>query len=179
MGAARRSTADSPIIATFKTRLAIAAGGTFSRKRGAHSVSHIACTSCGGPGISAMIRGLPSTTVSSHCPGAVPFAFGSTLAPCRMSACCELFSGIWMRRSAKRLYISATRLWSRFNSMPSAAATASRVRSSCVGPRPPMKIAMSARWIAVRAAEVRCSRLSPTMVLKATLMPNSLRRAVR
>jgi len=41
------------------------------------------------------------------------------------------------------------------------------------------KMTMSARVSAMRAALVRCSRESPTMVLKATTTPRSLRPSVR
>ncbi len=42
-----------------------------------------------------------------------------------------------------------------------------------MGPRPPEKITISAREYAVFAALVRCLKLSPTMVLKATSTPRS------
>ena len=53
------------------------------------------------------------------------------------SACFALFGGIAMRRAAKRLYIAARMSLSRCSRSPSAAPTASRVRSSSVGPSPP------------------------------------------
>jgi hypothetical protein len=99
---------------------------------------------------------------------------GQDLAPSMMSACLRLLSVMACagRRSAlrgRRLVEPSRRMLT-----PSASATASRLRSSSVGPRPPMTATMSARPSAVRTALTRSRLRSPTMVLKATATPISL-----
>ena len=99
--------------------------------------------------------------VCSHCPGAVPASSAAPSRPagCRLAAHCSPASGCGVRQIV--CTAAVTIAWSRFSEIPSAAATLSRVRSSCVGPRPPMKMAMSARPIAVRATAVRWSPVVP------------------
>ena len=70
--------------------------------------------SCGGPGSSTMICACRPSRLCSHCPGAVPRELGITSAPVMTSAWRALFSGIDRRRSAKRLYIAASRSLSRW-----------------------------------------------------------------
>ena len=160
-------------------RRAMCRSGSVAASRGLHSASYIGSSSLGGPGSRTTILRCRPTTVSMYCPGALPLAFGITSAPSITSAWRALFSGIDMRRAANRLYIAVRISASLRSPTPSAAAAASRVRSSSVGPSPPEKITMSARAIAIRAAPVRSSRLSPTMVLNATETPSSFSRAVR
>src|ERR1700733_3870522 len=61
---------------------------------------------------------------------------------------------------------------------PVAAATASRVKSSSVGPRPPVRITIGTRAIASRIDAVSNSRSSPTIILRRTSTPRELRWSV-
>ena len=99
----------------------------------------------GGPGSRTMMCSRPSNCPLSHWPGAVPLGFGRTVAPSSTSACFVLLGDIFHPRSAKRCSRRARISGSRRRVTPSASATASRVRSSSVGPRPPMKMRMSER----------------------------------
>ena len=126
-------------------RRAMCRSGSVAARRERHSASNIGSSSLGGPGSRMTILRWRPTTVSMYCPGALPLALGITSAPSITSAWRALFSGIFMRRAAKRLYIAVRISALRRSPTPSAAAAAWRVRSSSVGPRPPEKITMSAR----------------------------------
>src|ERR1700675_3621941 len=67
------------------------------------------------------------------------------VAPLIMSACFRLLLGMAMRQVAARACRAATWVLSRCSVSESASAAASRVRSSSVGPRPPMRMMMSGR----------------------------------
>ena len=114
------------------------------------------CISDGGPGMTTMI--LPSR--STHHPGAVPLGLGMDRADGMRVACLMLEAGIsrpiaanMARRSPKSS--GETDIFS-----PSTRATASRVRSSWVGPRPPVASTTANRCQAWPNASVRRSRLS-------------------
>ena len=97
---------------------------------------------------------------STHQPGAVPFAFGRASADGISQACLRLISGIGMPRRDQRPRSHASRSGSTTGVSPSAAAIASRVRSSGVGPRPPVETTRSARSSAAAKASVTASRSS-------------------
>ena len=115
-----------------------------------HSSSKIGWHSWGGPGISMISLRYPLKLVSSHWPGALPLGLVNTVAPSITSACFRLLSGIGIRHVAARTWRAATCVASRRSESERASAAASRVRSSSVGPRPPMRITMSTRPSAVR-----------------------------
>ena len=79
-------------------------------------------------------------------PGAVPFGLGSASADGISQACLRLISGKGRsrRRQSSRSHASSSASTSGVS--PRAAAIASRVRSSGVGPRPPVETTRSARW---------------------------------
>jgi len=75
---------------------------------------------------------------SIHKPGAVPFGFGSTTAPCGTIACRRLMSGIVIPRRAKRSRRRSTiRLVEGERQAQRARDGGRGVTSSAVGPRPP------------------------------------------
>ena len=88
----------------------------------------------------------------THQPGAVPFAFGSASADGMSQACLRLISGNGMPRRDQSPRSQASRSGSTAGVSPATAAIASRVRSSGVGPRPPVEMTRSARSRAVREA---------------------------
>ena len=61
---------------------------------------------------------------------------------------------------------------------PMAAATTSAVRSSSVGPRPPLMTTRSEREVVSRSAAARSSRSSPTSVLRRAITPRSQSRSM-
>ena len=91
-------------------------------------------------------------------PGAVPSALGMIVAPSGKRACLRLFSGmtrpmaanIWRMRSATACIEDAA-------ARPATAAIVSVVRSSAVGPRPPVEMTTSA-CATPRARPRRCAR---------------------
>ena len=92
-------------------------------------------------------------------------------APAGTSAWRRLLSGIARPRDENSSRItSATAGW-RTSSTPITAAIASRVMSSCVGPRPPHTITASARDSASSSASTMRPRLSPTFVWRRCSMP--------
>src|SRR3984893_13673130 len=135
----------------------------------------MAFNSCGGPGRSTTI----CPRASSQSPGAVPRALSRTVAPSGTSAwrafTVDIGRPICRKRASILLMTSALR--SSFR--PSKPATASRVRSSSVGPRPPLAITSSARSIAWANASRRAPSSSPTTVLRVTSTPSRFSCAVR
>src|SRR5687768_9233105 len=112
-------------------------------------------------------------------PGAVPLGFGSAFPPAGTSACLRLPSGMCNRRCSKRRRIAASTDASLTSARPSTTATASRVRSSAVGPSPPVEITTSARESAVLNAPASASGSSPTTPLKRTSIPSAFSLSVR
>src|SRR5579883_3464632 len=166
-------------MATFNTRVAMNAGGSLARSRSRTCSSNMALSSNGGPGSRIRFRSRPSYFPLSHWPGALPLGLGSTTAPSITSACWWLFGVIVEPRAAKRSSSFLRSSGSRRSPTPRASATAWRVRSSSVGPSPPIKTMMSVRCKAFLATETRRSRLSPTMVWSTTSTPSRFRRTVR
>ena len=110
-------------------------------RRGNTCSRNIGCSSFGGPGSMHSTR--PSC--STQRPGAVPFAFASTSPREKRYACLRLFGVIRRPMRAKRSMMVRSISASKTNSWPSTSAIASRVRSSQVGPSPPVVMITSAR----------------------------------
>ena len=149
-----RVTVTSPVAISFRR------GSTRSRK--------MACISTGGPGMMTMI--LPSR--SAHQPGAVPLRLGMNSAEGISQACLTLCEGMFCPRLRKYCRSSWTMSSWTLGVSPKAAATASRVRSSCVGPSPPVVKMMSERSSPIWKACVSCARSSPTSVTHCSVIPN-------
>ena len=109
-------------------------------RRGMTQSRHIGRISRGGPGSATTIR--PSGP-STHQPGAVPLSFGMAMADGISHACCGWSpqTGGSAGRRASRSHVS--RPASTWGVSPTAAAIDSRVRSSGVGPRPPVEMTRS------------------------------------
>jgi hypothetical protein len=100
-----------------------------------------------------------------------------TVAPAGTSAWRALFSAISRPRDANMAAMRSTMASSRTSFAFITSAIASRVMSSCVGPRPPQTITASLRARAVRRASTMRSRLSPTFVWKCESMPANASRS--
>ena len=87
----------------------------------------------------------PPSGRSTHQPGAVPFAFGSASADGMSQACLRFIAGMSIPRRAQSPRSHASRSASTAGVSPTTSAIASRVRSSGVGPRPPVDTTRSAR----------------------------------
>jgi len=87
------------------------------------------------------------------------------MAPRGMKAWRRLEGESLKPRARKKASICAMRCSENSSSRPVAAATASRVMSSAVGPMPPVVMTTSERARAWRRTAVRRLRLSPTVVL--------------
>ena len=146
-----------------------------SRRTGSTCSSNIGCISWGGPGRRTSMR--PSA--STRWPGAVPRGLRRTAAPSITSACFSLTGAITRPKRANRAFSSSMSAGSRRRGRPSAAAAASRVRSSSVGPRPPVEITISARASALRKADSRSDASSATVTRAPVSMPTSSSFAVR
>ena len=133
------------------------------------SSCHIARFSPGGPGIQTIC--LPSFV--AHQPGAVPLWLTMNCAEGIRCACLTLWAGIsWPRlRNHWRRFASSAACTAGVS--PRAAATASRVRSSCVGPSPPVVKMMSERSIPRRKASASLGRSSPMMLTHCNRMPRA------
>ena len=108
--------------------------------------------------------------------GAVPLGFSTGMAPSGMSAWRSLLGVMIMPRRRNRWSICSSRPASRNSLRPHTSAMTSRVRSSWVGPSPPLVMTRSARSRARPMTSFMRPGLSPTMVLKKRLIPRSERR---
>ena len=90
-----------------------------------------------------------------------------------MSAWRSLLGVMIMPRRRKRVSICSSRPGSRTSLRPHTSAMISRVRSSWVGPSPPLVMTKSARSSARPMTSFMRPGLSPTMVLKKRLTPRS------
>ncbi len=113
-----------------------------ARSRGSASSCQIGRISRGGPGRATATR--PSGRRTNQ-PGAVPFGLGRALAEGMSQACLRLISGKGSPRRAHRSRSHVSSSGSTAGVSPQAAASASRVRSSGVGPRPPVETTRSTR----------------------------------
>ena len=173
LGARSRSpsisaTCDSPIPWRRSVRTTRSAPTPRSARRGSTCSAHMGRISRGGPGSVTITR--PSGR-STHQPGAVPLGLGSEVADGMTHACFTFTDGNgWPRRAQRPL--SQSSVASSTDTVSSqTAATASRVRSSGVGPRPPVVTTRSARESAVRSASTTTSRSSGRSAIRETATP--------
>ena len=139
--------------------------------------AHIVCSSRGGPGSTATSGDEPTRN-----PGAVPPAPAPRRRPARAPACARPPASPPLRRrirAAAALTIAQIRsssAASRTIAAPAHPATTSAVRSSAVGPRPPLVItrSMVARRSPARAR--RSSGRSPTTTMCASTTPRAAQR---
>ncbi len=116
---------------------------------------------------------------STHHPGAVPRALSMLVALGINQACLRLMAGIAMPRRAKSPVSQASRVGSTSGVSPQAAAMASRVRSSGVGPRPPVSSTRSLRASPSRMASVTATRSSGNAANRMTATPIAVRSRAR
>src|SRR5579859_816548 len=138
------------------------------RKRGSTCSRKSGLSSRGGPGSNATMRPLSSI----HRPGAVPRGFSRTSAPSGTMAWRRFTAGMSRLKLRNLASIARTTSSFRCRRRPRSSATVSRVRSSSVGPRPPLAITTGTRFSASRNASASSSRLSPTIVFRKTSMPS-------
>ena len=130
--------------------------------------SHIACSSLGTPGKVSTVKplwiGKPGSSGAGVqiIPGAVPVGLASTAAPSGRKAWRRLLGATTRPRASMRARIPSQMAGCSTRGAPKAAAIASVVRSSGVGPRPPVVISTRQRPAAARTAAINRSRLSPT-----------------
>ncbi len=136
-----------------------------ARKGTAYFLS-IGISSDGGPG--SITTRFPDS-VRKPQPGAVPTSLGKTVQPSGSMAC--FFCVSPSSRPWKYRSICSMLLRSITSFFPEAAATVSFVRSSPVGPRPPVVIKISLRERAVSTALFKRSGLSPTVQAYSRLIP--------
>ena len=104
-------------------------------------------------------------------PGAVPFGLGNETADPISQACLRLSSGKGMSRRRHSSRSHASRSGSSSGVSSHTAAIASRVRSSGVGPRPPVEMTRSDRSSAAAKASVTATRSSGSAVSRVTRTP--------
>ena len=97
-------------------------------------------------------------------PGAVPHSFTNTVQPSGSHACFSLFGVISRPMVWKKPLMRSSEGWCRAIFLPNTVASVSLVRSSSVGPRPPVVMMISARSRAVSTTWRRRAGLSPTTV---------------
>jgi hypothetical protein len=140
-------------------------------RRGSATSAHIGRISRGGPGSATTTR--PSGRVTNQ-PGAVPFGFGSAVADGMSHACFRLISGNRRLRRAQSSRSQRSIPASTAGSSPHAAAIDSRVRSSGVGPRPPVETTRSTRPRASAYARLTVARSSRSAVIRTTCTPSAV-----
>ncbi len=99
---------------------------------------------------------------STHHPGAVPWGLTRAVQEGISVACLMLLCGISIPRRAKKFIRACFNCGSTVIFSPKSAAMASRVRSSCVGPRPPVVRMSSDRFHACLRTPCNRAGLSPT-----------------
>src|SRR5918994_4178827 len=110
-------------------------------------------------------------------PGAVPRGLSMVRAPSGTSAWRRFISAIrWTPMPPNRSRSHASSSGWRTRATPATSARASRVTSSWVGPRPPVRMTASARPRASRMASAIREVLSPTTVWRRQSQPTSARR---
>jgi len=170
-------TADSPMPVVRRMRQTNSPdGGSTRRSKGSTDSANIGCNSTGGPGsITSQLarsparKGLGRTSIAS--PGAVPCGLGRTIAPAGTSACTRFRAGISRRRHSKKCRMCARTAASSCSALPSNCAIKSRVRSSEVGPSPPVVITRSARASASPTAWRMSGPVSGTATWRLTVYP--------
>ena len=136
--------------------------------RGSTQSRHIGRISRGGPGSATMTR---PPGASTHQPGAVPFGLGIGVADGSSQACLRFIVGNSIPRRVQRPRSHSSSAGSTLGSSPTAAAMASRVRSSGVGPRPPVEMTTSDRLRPFSKASLTTSRRSGTAVRRPIRTP--------
>ena len=139
-------------------------------RRGRTQPCHIGRISLGGPGRATTTR--PSGR-STHQPGAVPRSLGTAVDEGISHACLRFVSGKPIPRRSKRWRSHCSSFGSTRGRSPTTAAIASRVRSSGVGPRPPVVTTRSAAESASPNAALTVSSLSGSASIQATSTPTS------
>ncbi len=99
------------------------------------------------------------------------------VAPSGNSACLRLFSVHAIPRASKRFIRPFATASSCTSRQPRKAATISAVKSSAVGPRPPVPMIRSPKSRACSKAQISLSRSSPTFSTAATLIPAEYKRS--
>ena len=152
----------------------------------ASATGHIGCSSRGGPGRTITTRSGPSPNGTTS-PGAVPTgssasAPSGTIACLRLAAITASSSNLKLRFLAKRrriVAIFASISWSSFSGRPAKRPTISPVRSSAVGPRPPLVTIRSIPSASRNfSASSRSSGRSATTMMWATSIPSSASRSL-
>ena len=151
-----------PVLRTVRVRTGVAPSPTRARMSGRSSSANMPRISRGTPGIIATHRPRSS---SRKTPGALPCLLARTRAPRGIITCCRLTSG----GSARRLVSHSSRRCShcsasKTRSRPNRAAIAGLVRSSEVGPRPPVVMTAPPRSRASRTAPAMSAARSATDV---------------
>ena len=140
---------------------------------------HIWCISAGTPGSAKSSHSVPSLRRwMKWMPGAVPWGLLIGRVPRGKVAWSRFRSGIATPRFAKSCSISRRLASSSSSGTPRAFASASRVRSSAVGPSPPVISRRSDRFSAIVRASTSGSISSETVVWYAVCIPRSPRRAL-
>src|SRR6185436_15326151 len=159
-----------------RVRLAISPVSPDRRRRSGNTArSTISFISCGTPGTAYITFSAPSTTTGQINPGAVPRVCGITSAPTGTMAWRRLLAAMYRPRDSNIPAITAATSSSSTSCTPITSAMASRVRSSCVGPRPPHTITASAVANVWRSAVTTRPRLSPTFTCSRESMPFAAR----
>ena len=144
----------------------------------AHSASNIGCSSRGGPGsrTRSTLRRRARSTARARC----RWGCRARCAPRGTCAWRRLTSGIGRpRRCEARLDLRDDRSSIVHRQAERPPATTSRVRSSSVGPRPPVRMTRSARVSACRSTSRDRARSSPTTLLARSSMPSAASRPAR
>src|SRR6478609_6475635 len=162
------ATTDSPTPVSRSVRTSLSAPTPRAASLGSTSSCHIGRISRGGPGNASMT--VPSGR-STHHPGAVPLGFGSIAADAMRHACFTFTDGNGCRRRVHSPSSQARVGGSTSSGSPHSSATDSRVRSSGVGPSPPVVTTRSARVRASRSAATTTGWSSGRFATRSTVTP--------
>ena len=154
-----------PMVLMF--RVSVTSSWQIFRSRGSTWTSHMGCISAGGPGM--LMMTLPFR--SAHHPGAVPCGLGINWDDGIKKACLMLWDGMEMPRLWKYRCSSLRASSCTVGVSPRAMATPSRVRSSWVGPKPPVVMRMSERCRPRENASPRLPKSSPTIDTHLSCIP--------
>ena len=143
----------------------VLASGCIARRACFTVCSHITRISEGTPGNANALQVSPPTlAISISMPGAVPSGFGMIRLAFGNMACRQFVWGIGMTRAANRASTAARAASESSSGKSTVSESTSRVRSSAVGPSPPVDRITSAREAAIRKAATPSSRESVTVV---------------
>ena len=131
-------------------------GSTPAATQGCTDSRYMGFISRGTPGSTTAWATRPSGPVTARrYPGAVPTGLSTTTAPSGMRACSRLFSAISRPRERKNWRMRSAWTGSMSRGTPATPAKVSLVRSSVVGPRPPVERTRSACCRALRQAQAQ------------------------